>query len=214
MTQDHRGIVDSGTPPRPSTLPFDPADLTEMRVLPAQFARMLGISRQAVSKAIKNGKVVLGADGRMDPRKALRQYLDNSDPARIRVRTFRQAMTETDELRARVRALEADVDRLRAELEEERQFIEAREKAAQFRAEDEAARQLHRFVAALGGQLDAAVRARAGGTLEQWLDELIAVEFYGMDLDEYRAGFAAATTPDPSGPEPPEPDRNPLGNAS
>ena len=100
-----------------STLPFDPRDLVEMRVLPAQFARMVGVSKQSISKALKAGKIVLGPDGRLDPKRALRDYLNNSDPTRVRVRTFRQAMTETDQLRARVRAQDAELERLRTELE-------------------------------------------------------------------------------------------------
>ena len=181
MTTTTQQAVFSPPSPAPSTLPFDPRDLVEMRVLPAQFARMVGVSKQAVSKAIAIGKITLGPDGRLDPKKALREYLNNSDPARVRVRTFRQAMTETEALRVKVADLSAEAERLRAEVETERQYGDDRAQAAQYRTEDDAAQRLARLLAVLGSRLDAARMAHDAGTWDEWTDDLVAEVYYGDD---------------------------------
>lgn len=100
---------DRGTGGQPSTLPFDPADLVKMRVTPARFATMCGVSRQAVSKWIKKGWVTLGPDGLLDPAVATRQYLRHVDPARAKARILKGATATHAELRARIQSLEAAV---------------------------------------------------------------------------------------------------------
>ena len=92
-----------------STLPFNPADLVAMRVTPAKLAEMCNVSRQAVSKWFKNGWVTLGPDGLVDPKVAIRQYMDCVDPAKMRVRVLREATASIPELRARIQSLEAEV---------------------------------------------------------------------------------------------------------
>lgn len=164
---------------RPSLLPFDPCDLVAMRVLPAEFARMVGVSKQTVSQWIKRGTVELGPDGRLEPRKASRQVIERTDPARLRARVFRQASASIDELRDRVRNLEAELDN-------ERQLGARREEAATFRANDEAVRRLDRLFDALDRKWREAEEARRGGRWEQWSQELIAVEFQEIDPEEYR----------------------------
>jgi hypothetical protein len=193
MTTDRMGANMGATPPRTSTLPFDPADLQDMRVKPAQFARMVGVSKQAVSVAIKNGKLTLGPDGKINPAKGLREYLDNSDPTRVRVRAFRQAMTETDELRARVHALEAELEHARADLAAEQANCAAREQAARYRVQDDVSGRLARLMDALANRFDEASAAHGAGEWEQWADELVAVVFYGVDFGEYRQQFATAS---------------------
>jgi hypothetical protein len=169
-----------------STLPFDPADLMDLRVKPAQFARMVGVSKQAVSKAIQTGKLMLGPDGKINPKKGLREYLENSDPTRVRVRTFKQAMTETEDLRARVRVLEVTVARLRDDVAAARADGDARVRAAQFAASDTTAIHLARLINTLAERLEEASAAHRAGDWKRWSDEFLAVEFYGFDLAEYR----------------------------
>ena len=164
---------------RPSLLPFDPGDLVAMRVLPAQFARMAGVSKQTVSQWIKRGIVELGPDGRLEPRKASRQVIERTDPARLRARVFRHASASLEELRARVRELESELD-------SERQLGARREEAATFRANDEAVRRLDRLIVDLARSWNEAEENRRGGRWESWSQELIAVEFHGLDLEEYR----------------------------
>ncbi len=100
MTQHNENIVFAGPSTGLSTLPFDERDLLAVRLLPAEFARAVGVSRQCVSQWVKAGKVTLGADGRLDPTRAFRQLLRNGDPGRIRARIVRQAFTDMADLRA------------------------------------------------------------------------------------------------------------------
>lgn len=70
-------------------LPFDSDEMVKMglRVRPSEFARLIGCTKQAVSVWIRDGKILLGTDGRLDPRQAVAQLLKNSDPSRLRART-------------------------------------------------------------------------------------------------------------------------------
>lgn len=94
--------------PRTPLLPFDAKDLDRagLRLLPAEFARLMDVSKQSVSKWISGGKILLGVDGRLDPRVAVRQLLRNSDPARLRSRILAPLMNDLATLRVRVRDLE------------------------------------------------------------------------------------------------------------
>lgn len=89
-------------------LPFDSAELDRMgiRVLPAEFARLLDCSKQAVSGWIKAGKITIDADGRLDPRKAVAQLLRNTDPAKLRTRVLQPLMRDIDIQRQRIAELE------------------------------------------------------------------------------------------------------------
>ncbi len=194
MTSETQHAPNGAPEQRPSLLPFDPVDLVALRVLPAEFARMLGVSKQTVSQWIKRGIVTLGPDGRLDPKIATRQYMQRIDPAKQRARVLKQAGASLDELRARVRTLES-------ELAQERAYGESRESAAKFRAEDEADRRLMRLVAALKNRWNETDEARCCGRWENWIQELIAVEFYGHDLAEYRAEFAEFFTDDTCAPD-------------
>ena len=91
---------------RSTSLPFDMADMIAVRLLPAQFARVVGVSKQSVSKWIHAGKVTLGPDGRLDPVKAIQEVLKNTAPTRLRARIFRQAMEGADAMRVEIRALQ------------------------------------------------------------------------------------------------------------
>lgn len=98
-----------------SGLPDHP-ELLRVRVLPAQFARIALVSKQTVSRWIRDGWIALGADGRLDPTVAIGQLLRRCDPGRLRARWLRQAVAEVQELREaaasadeRVAAVEADL---------------------------------------------------------------------------------------------------------
>ena len=83
-----------------SRLPFADTDLLAVRLLPAEFARVVGVSRQTVSQWIRQGKMTLGADGRLDPNRAMRQLLRTADPGRVRARLIKQAFADMADLRA------------------------------------------------------------------------------------------------------------------
>mgnify|MGYP001581900846 CR=1 FL=1 len=46
------------------------------------YARYRGVSPEAVSKAVKTGRITVDADGRIDPKKADREWSENTDPAK------------------------------------------------------------------------------------------------------------------------------------
>lgn len=146
-----------------------------MRVLPAEFARMVGVSKQSVSNWIKNGTVTLGPDGRLDPRRAQREYLNNTNPLRVRARTLKQGAVELDELRAKLRVASERIAWLEREID-----------AVKFRAEADAEARLSRLLDALRDRMPEAAQAHAAGRWNQWADEIAAVAFYGFDLETYR----------------------------
>lgn len=89
-------------------LPFAPGDLDRsgLRLTRAEFARFLGVSKQAVGEWVTAGKITLGADGRLDPRQAVSQLLRNSDPARLRAKVLEPLSRDIGRLQQRVAELE------------------------------------------------------------------------------------------------------------
>jgi len=92
-------------------LPFDPADLAQgLRVTQADFARMCKVSRQTVSQWVKLGKIKhTYPDGTLDPARAAREVIRNTDPARLRAKVFKVATEDAQALRVRVASLEKDL---------------------------------------------------------------------------------------------------------
>lgn len=159
-------------------LEFDPADLASVRVRPADFARMMSVSRTAVSKWIKDGKVSLGADGRLDPHAAAQQVMRNTDPARARARALKGALGDTGELRRQVRELQRQLDAERAA------------RAHTMHADDVEAR-LGKMLDAVGAGLPALAEARRQGSVSLALDWLAAVAFRGWSGDDLAEAFGA-----------------------
>lgn len=81
-----------------SCLP-DLQNLMRVRILPAQFARAMGVSKQSTTRWVRDGWITLGADGRLDPTVAIGQLLRRCDPGRLRARCLRQAVGEVQDLR-------------------------------------------------------------------------------------------------------------------
>ena len=77
-----------------------------IRVRPSDLARLIGVSKQAVSSWVKDGRVILGADGRVDPRVAINRLLATGDPSRLRAKFLAPLIGELDEARRRISALE------------------------------------------------------------------------------------------------------------
>jgi len=48
------------------------------------FAKLVGVSEAAVRKGIKTGRVVLSADGTLDPRTQAQRWHDTRDPSKVR----------------------------------------------------------------------------------------------------------------------------------
>lgn len=99
------------------TLPFDPAqvDRCGIRLTRADFARFLGVSKQAVGEWVASGKIVLGADGRLDPRQAVAQLLRNSDPAKLRAKVLAPLLRDVGTLQRRIAELESELARVKEE---------------------------------------------------------------------------------------------------
>ena len=130
--------------PQTQHLPFDPKDMLSIRVTPAQFARMCGVSKQAVSGWKKRGIITIGPDGKLDPSRAAQQVIRNTDPARLRARVFKEAVEDHQTTRERAAKLQAEIDQLRETLRAERVFRETLHTHA-----DDLARKLFDFCAAI-----------------------------------------------------------------
>lgn len=189
-----RAPRDPSPPAASSTAPELPFDVLHMlrqgiRVKPAEFARMVGVSRSAVTEWKKSGLIDVGPDGKVNPVVAARQLQERADPARLRAPLLRQVMESTSDAQARAAKLAAKVGALRAELAEERALADRREQAAAYREQEAAAVALLRLSEALVSRFAEAIEAHAAGRLARWFDALLAVEFYGLDLAQYRADF-------------------------
>ncbi len=93
---------------------------------PATLATILGVSRSAVSKAIRDGRIAgPGTDGMLDLRAAVAAWARNTHPGRIRARALRSVNDELAELHRRVEAAESTVAALRSALASERERARA-----------------------------------------------------------------------------------------
>lgn len=103
--------------------------LLSVRVRPAEFARILGVSKQTVSVWIRGGKVTINAlDGLLDVRRAIQDVLRNTSPGRLRSRVLRQAVTDALALRQNLASAEDRAAAVEAALAEARSMIAHLEK--------------------------------------------------------------------------------------
>ncbi|WP_231366589.1 hypothetical protein [Thioalkalivibrio sp. ALE31] len=165
-----------------------------VRVRPAQFARMLNVSRQTVSRWVKEGRVLLDPSGRLDPVKATERVLQHGDPARLRATLLKPVMDDMAGLRSELReALE------RAEAAEDRaeraaaRADEAEANVAMLEAAGD------RFMDAVVTRLEHLVELEAPGAIRAELDELymdaLAAALEAQEAAAEAAG-AAAGAPD------------------
>ena len=221
----------SATVPPRSLFPEDDRDRRRWRVRPAELARMLGTSKQSISRAIAAGKILLGPDGKVNPEQATAQYLRHSDPARLRARLLAPFVRDLQVAQARELELRAECDRLRGELADaadEAGFQEAcaNEFQAQARAAVEAVRGRWDDLSDLDARCrDALLGALLSLATERWHvlealapedqaralgDELLRRVDSLADADEFPdAGdaedFVASLTPPTKAPTPPSP---------
>jgi DNA-binding XRE family transcriptional regulator len=173
-------LNDDKTPLSP--LGLDHAELRSgLRLTRAQFARLLGVSRQTTSMWAKAGKITIGADGRLDPRVAVAQLLRHSDPARVRAKVLAPLIEELSALRHRVAELEAKLQSALEDAASHKGAVAEMEAKLQSALEDAAfyegaVDELLAQQKALLGHLDAeraALSALSGGqvvdAIETWL---------------------------------------------
>lgn len=132
-----------------------------IRVRPAEFARLMQCSKQAVSQWVKEGKITLGADGRLDPTKAVSQLLRNSDPDRLRAKTLAPLMRDIGRYEQRILQLENALQEAHADLAEADD------------AGDQAYRTFDRIVARLPQELSLLgnlPRSTAMAAITRWMD--------------------------------------------
>lgn len=95
----------------------DAAELLRVRVKPAEFARLLGVSRQTVSQWVKKDVITINPlDGRLDVTAAVQQVLRNSDPGKMRARVLRAAVDDVQSLRLAAAEADERVSAIKAEL--------------------------------------------------------------------------------------------------
>ncbi|HUX30527.1 MAG TPA: hypothetical protein VMV78_07850 [Thiobacillus sp.] len=161
----------------------DAPELLKIRIQPAQFARALGVSKQSVSRWVRDGWITLSADGRLDPTVAIGQLLRRCDPGRLRARWLRQAIGEVQDLRDNLAIAE---DRAEAG---EAALTDARKRIAY----------LESFIADLDCMFDAVLRLfvvreaelRATATSEEWAGAVSSIESAAADT-------CSAAQPDPA----------------
>jgi hypothetical protein len=91
-------------------------DAAQVRLRPADLARMLKVSRQAVSLWVRGGKLHLDPDGRVSAASAMRQLVAHH-PERLRAAALRPAVREMVDLRDRVAQIEQALSQARADAE-------------------------------------------------------------------------------------------------
>lgn len=88
-------------------LSSDEAERAGIRVTRAEFSRMMGCSRQCVTDWVQSRRIVVGADGRFDPRQAVASLLRTGDPARIRAKVLEPLVRDIGQRDRRIADLEA-----------------------------------------------------------------------------------------------------------
>lgn len=142
---------------RPSIPLLPEPDLT-IRVTRSQFAGLAGVTKQTVSNWCKEGKITLGADGKLDPAQAMREVIENSDPGKLRARVLKQATASYGELRQRIADLERELEQANSHAEALR---ETRDDAARWAVAD--------ALDYVESDFSDAAAAHDAGRLREWL---------------------------------------------
>ena len=129
-----RNDVLPGIPETGSLLSSNEQMLAGIRVTRAQFSRMMGCSRQAVTDWVNAGRLTVGADGRFDPCKAVADLLKTGDPARLRVQGHQQLADELAGYRVRITHLEAALGKSMMESQALRADLAVEKENAEFEA--------------------------------------------------------------------------------
>lgn len=162
------------------------ADLAGIRVTRAEFSRMMGVTRQACTDWVKAGRIVVGADGRFDPRQAVASLMRTGDPARIRSAFLAPLVKD-------IAGRDREIERLRQEIESLRAAVATAEEQADF--EETSATELLGILDALPqlfgtelGELESIGVTETLNVVIRWVDAAMerGTASAGMLLDHYR----------------------------
>lgn len=105
-------------------------ELLRLRIRPAEFARLLGVSKQCVSIWIRQGKIGQPnhLDGRIDVQRSIQDVLRNTAPGRLRSRVLKQAVSDALELRENLARAEGRAEIAEAALREAKEAIDSLER--------------------------------------------------------------------------------------
>lgn len=84
--------------------------LRGLSVTQAQLSRLFGVTKQAVHAWVRDGKIKINPDGRIDPNQALSQLLTGSDPSRLRCAMLRPVAEQIEKLTTENKLLSARLD--------------------------------------------------------------------------------------------------------
>ncbi len=121
--QPENNRASTSIPAAPAQGSLIPEPEMGLRVTQAEFARIMGVSRQSVSKWVAAGKVRPDLDGRFCPKRAARTVLASTDPKKIRARILKDAAEDAASLRAEVDQLRETVDDSEANIRRLREVI-------------------------------------------------------------------------------------------
>lgn len=162
------------------------ADLAGIRVTRAEFARMMGVTRQACTDWVKAGRIVVGADSRFDPRKAVASLMRTGDPSRIRSAILAPLVRD-------IAGRDREIERLRHENEKLQATVAFAEENADFAEQSsfELINILNGLPKLFGAELDELETIGVTETLNvitRWVDAAVlkGVSSAGMLLDHYR----------------------------
>lgn len=89
-----------------------------VRVSPAEFARLMAVSKTSVSNWIKLGKITIHADGTIDAKQAAESLIKKTDPSKLRAKVFKQITNDATTLQNEIARLNARVIELETALTE------------------------------------------------------------------------------------------------
>jgi hypothetical protein len=88
-----------------------------VRVRPSQLAKLFCVSKQAVSMWLSKGTISSYPDGSINPAVAAREYINHTDPNRVKVSVFKFL---TDD----VGVLKSQLEKLTGEIAEQKKYVE------------------------------------------------------------------------------------------